>query len=60
MKGDVIELYDGNVRVVMGTLSKEQLADAVKRFIVNVEREKYEKEQKELIRIQQKKMVANN
>lgn len=60
MKGDVIELYGGNVRVVMGTLSKEQLADAVKRFIVNVEREKYEKEQKELIRIQQKKMVANN
>lgn len=60
MKGEVIELYGGNVRVVMGTLSKEQLADAVKRFIVNVEREKYEKEQKELIRIQQKKMVANN
>lgn len=57
MKGDVIELYGGNVRVVMGSLTQKELEEAVKRFIYNVEKERYEKE---FIRNQSKKMVTNN
>lgn len=57
MKGDVIELYGGNVRVVMGSLTQKELEEAVKRFIYNVEKERYEKE---FIRNQSEKMVTNN
>ena len=56
MKGDLI--YDkNNVKVYEGSLTREQLEEAVKHFIYNVEKERYEKE---FIRNQSKKMVANN
>lgn len=56
MKGDLI--YDqNNVKVYEGSLTQEQLADAVRRFIINVEKERYEKE---FIRNQSEKMVTNN
>lgn len=56
MKGDLI-YNKNNVKVYEGSLTREQLEEAVKRFIYNVEKERYEKE---FIRNQSKKMVANN
>ena len=57
---DCVTLYGGNVRVFFGKLTKEDLEQAVIRFIKAVDKEQYEREQKEKsIRNQPKKMGGN-